>query len=73
MSRDALWQASKQAGNLWWTARSLAEYWADGQRSVDEISDKVYQETGQRFDNEIMSYFEILEANDLVRWRDEEG
>ncbi|MCB0205297.1 MAG: DUF4910 domain-containing protein [Anaerolineae bacterium] len=73
MSRDALWQASKQAGNLWWTARSLAEYWADGQRSVDEISDKVYQETGQRFDNEIMSYFEILEANDLLRWRDEEG
>ncbi len=31
-SRDALWQASRQAGNLWWTARSLAEYWADGQR-----------------------------------------
>ena len=68
-SRDALWQASRQAGNLWWTARSLAEYWADGQRSVAEIVDKVHQETGRRFDGEIASYFEILEANDLIRWR----
>ncbi|MEZ4767652.1 MAG: DUF4910 domain-containing protein [Caldilineales bacterium] len=72
-SRDTLWRASKQAGNLWWTARSLAEYWADGQRNIAEIIDKVYQETGQRFDDEIMSYFGILEANDLVRWRVEEG
>jgi len=68
-SRDALWQASRLAGNQWWTARSLAEYWADGQRNVGEIIDKVYQETGYRFDTEITSYFEILEANDLIRWR----
>lgn len=67
--RDALWQASRRAGALSYTAHSLAEYWADGQRSLAEIAEKVYQETGQRFGDEIPRYFEQLEAKGLINWR----
>jgi hypothetical protein len=64
--RDALWEANHRAGRAWWTARTLAEYWADGQRSISEIADRVQQETGQDFGPQILAFFEFLAGQDAV-------
>lgn len=56
--------ASRSGGG--YTATTLAEYWADGRRSVLEIVDLVEMETGFRDAELIVSYFELLKKLDLV-------
>lgn len=64
--RDALWHANKQAGKGWFRARSLAEYWIDGKRTLREIADLVYHETGAFYGPEIAAYCRLLAGKGLV-------
>jgi hypothetical protein len=67
--RDALWEASQKAHRGWPTARTLAEYWIDGKRTVDEIIDLVHQETGSFYGPEILGYCELLASKGLLTWQ----
>ena len=64
--RDSMWMQQKGAGFAWFTARALAEYWADGERSVAGIADHVLQEMGQDYGQRILAYFELLADKGLV-------
>lgn len=67
--RDALWAASRRLSRAGSTACTLAEYWADGQRSVAQIADLVRHETGRDYGPEILAYFELLANKGLVEWQ----
>ncbi len=64
--RDALWEASRKAGRDWFTARTLAEYWIDGQRTIAEIADLIRHETGKFYGTEILAYCEFLTSKGLL-------
>ena len=64
--RDLLWKMQRENGRAWWTARALAEYWADGNRTVAQIADRVEQETGASYGPQILTYFELLAAKGAV-------
>lgn len=68
--QDAHWEAFLQAGRDWSTARSLAEYWADGRRSMADIADLVALETGNDFGQLIATYFDLLARKGLVTLRE---
>jgi hypothetical protein len=62
------WQALVKERTGWThhTQTALALYWADGQRSVLEITDLVELETGQRDVELLLSYFRLLERLGFV-------
>ena len=64
--RDALWQASRRAGRGWITARTLAEYWIDGRRTLAEIAALVHRETGADYTSEIVAYCDLLATKGLL-------
>lgn len=49
----------------------LALYWCDGKRSLLQIADEVEMETGQRVDDVLLKYFQLLRRVGLVRWAEE--
>jgi hypothetical protein len=51
------------------TLAILALYWADGTRSILEISDIVELETGMRDVELLLAYFHILEKLELVAFK----
>lgn len=67
--RLAWYQLIEEAGEGWATARLLAEYWADGQRTLRDIVDLVEMECGQRRGAELLEYFRFLEKMRLVELR----
>jgi hypothetical protein len=64
--RDALWEAQKKGGRDWSTVQALSEYWADGQRSIAEIADRVALETGTNHGPVILAFFHLLAAKGLA-------
>lgn len=68
--QDALWELGHQIGRDWHTIHSLAEYWADGQRTVAEIADRVRLETGKSHGAAILAFFQALAKHGLVEWRE---
>ncbi|MEA3337852.1 MAG: DUF4910 domain-containing protein [Chloroflexota bacterium] len=65
--RDAFWQETMGAGRASWTARTLAEYWADGQLTVAEIADRVQLETGVASGERVLAYFQALAERGVVK------
>ena len=57
---------AKTAGGGWRTARWLAEYWADGQRTLREVIELVELESGQRLGAELLAYFRFLAKMELA-------
>ena len=64
--RDALWEAGRKSGSEWFTARTLAEYWIDGQRTIAEIVRLVQHETGKFYGPEILAYCQFLASKGLL-------
>ena len=61
-----LWVMVEKAGAEFSDVTSLAEYWADGSRSVAAIADLVSQEIGHPVDDLPLRYFKLLARADLV-------
>jgi len=57
---------AKAAGEGWGTVRCLAQYWADGQRTLREVVDLVELESGHRGGAELLAYFRFLVKMDLA-------
>jgi len=57
---------AKTAGGGYRTARRLAEYWADGQRTLLEVVDLVELESGHRLGAELLQYFRFLVKMELA-------
>ncbi|RME82478.1 MAG: DUF4910 domain-containing protein [Caldilineae bacterium] len=53
----------------WRSLRALAEYWADGQRSLAEIERLVWLESGHNLGGSVETYFHLLESAGLVELR----
>ena len=64
--RDARWESGRKAGREWFTARTLAEYWIDGQRTLGEIVNLVQLETGRAYGPEILAYCQLLANKGLL-------
>ena len=64
--RDALWEAGRKSGREWFTARTLAEYWIDGQRTLSEIVKLVQLETGRAYGTEILAYCQFLAVKGVL-------
>ena len=64
--RDARWESGRKAGREWFTARTLAEYWIDGQRTLGEIVNLVQLETGRAYGPEILAYCQLLADKGLL-------
>ena len=64
--RDAQWEAGRKAGREWFTVRTLAEYWIDGQRTLSEIVKLVQLETGQAYGPEILAYCQFLAVKGVL-------
>jgi hypothetical protein len=65
--RDAWWQLNQRIGKeASRTVPALAQYWADGQRSVAEIGQLVALETGCEATQLLVAYFRFLERLGLV-------
>jgi hypothetical protein len=64
--RDTIWEANRQAGEAWVKARTLAEYWIDGKRTLAEVAALVRQETGANVGPEILAYCELLASKGLL-------
>ncbi|MEJ2750824.1 MAG: hypothetical protein P8183_23390, partial [Anaerolineae bacterium] len=60
--KEELYQFRKGA----YTAQTLAEYWADGRRTILEIIDRIEMEIGIRDAELIVREFELLERLGLV-------
>jgi aminopeptidase YwaD len=69
--RDALWDAGRKSGRDWFTARTLAEYWIDGQRTIAEIADLIQHETGKFYGPEILAYCKFLVSKGLLALQSE--
>jgi hypothetical protein len=67
--RDALWEANRHAGEGWIKARTLAEYWIDGSRTLAEIADLVRHETGASYDPQISAFCELLASKGLLTYQ----
>jgi hypothetical protein len=61
----------KSRGMMAYSINTLAEYWADGQRTGLEIIDLVEMESGIRDPELIVTFFETLERVGLVELRGE--
>jgi hypothetical protein len=67
--KDELHQFSKGRKGVY-TAQTLAEYWADGQRTILDIIDRVEMEIGIRDAELIVREFELLKRLGLVTLAD---
>jgi aminopeptidase-like protein len=63
--KEALYQFRKGRAGAY-TAQTLAEYWADGRRTILEIVDRIEMEIGIRDAELIVREFELLELLGLV-------
>jgi hypothetical protein len=70
--KDDLFQFMKRRAGAY-TARTLAEYWANGELTVLEIIDRVEMETGIRDAELIVHQFELLERLGLVAFKDRQA
>jgi len=62
------WQRLEaKAGYGWDTARRLAEYWSDGQRTLLEVVELVELESGQKRGPQLVQCFEYYEKMGLIR------
>ncbi len=68
--RDAWWEVEQRlksvAPKTSWTIPLLAQYWADGQRTVAEIGECVRLETGLEVTSWLVEYFRFLSSVGLV-------
>jgi hypothetical protein len=65
--RERVRQMRKQHGMILYSLSTLAEYWADGQRSLLNIADLIELETGQRNIEILVDYFRMLDKLDLIK------
>jgi len=68
--RLAWYRLVERAGEGWSTVRWLAEFWADGERTLEEIVNLVEMECGQRKGAELLEYFQLLEKMELMEWKE---
>jgi aminopeptidase-like protein len=66
--RESWSELMRSRGMLAYSVSTLAEYWADGRRSVSEIVDLVELESGIRDPELIATYFDLLEKIGLVEY-----
>ncbi len=65
--RKELRDLTRRGGEVGWSiVPTLAVYWADGQRTLLEIAERVEQEAGQRDVNMLLKYFHLLSKMGLV-------
>lgn len=64
--RDAWWELTRRIGKVSRTLPALAEYWADGRRSVGQIAALVREETGLEATGMLVEYFSRLADWGLV-------
>jgi aminopeptidase YwaD len=62
----ALWQIEGNAEHEAHDKATLAQYWADGQRTVADITDRVSLETGQPPDDMVLRLFKLMAETGLV-------
>jgi hypothetical protein len=61
-----LWAMAEESGDEFYDVTSLAEYWADGNRSIAAITDLISLETGRPADDLPLRYFKLLAQASLV-------
>lgn len=71
--RDDYWQVQKKVFEGAFGLVLLAEYWADGERSILDIADMVELETGQRKVELLVRYFRLLDRLNLLELETTEG
>jgi hypothetical protein len=64
--QERLWQMRKEHKKAFYTLPTLAVYWADGRRSLLEITDLIELEVGQRDVELLVEYFQTLAKLNLV-------
>jgi hypothetical protein len=67
VGRDEWWELSQRIGEE--TSRTvpvLAQYWSDGQRTVEEISHQIALETGTEATQLLVEYFQFVQRLDLI-------
>jgi len=62
----SLWAMTEESGDQFYDVTSLAEYWADGKRSIAAITDLISLETGCPASNLPLRYFKLLAQAGLV-------
>ncbi|MGC8839699.1 MAG: DUF4910 domain-containing protein, partial [Anaerolineae bacterium] len=71
--REALEALQRSRPGGFWGLLPLAEYWADGSRSILEIADRVEMESGERDVELLVNAFRALERAGLVELQEVEG
>ena len=66
--RPAYWQLYDEAGEALHVGDALLQYWADGDRTVADIADRVALETGQPMGEVALRYFKLLAEAKLIEW-----
>lgn len=67
MGRDEWWELSQRIGEeASRTVPVLAQYWSDGQRTVEEISQQIALETGLEATPLLVEYFQFVERLGLI-------
>lgn len=70
-ARDAWWELSQRGGKeAAGTAFVLAQYWADGRRTVQEIARRIALEAGLEAASLLVEYFRMAERLGLVELRE---
>ena len=64
--RDEVWHWIEQNREKYYAQSTLAEYWADGKRSVAEIAELVESEAGQCSTELLVKHFKLLERLELI-------
>jgi hypothetical protein len=64
--RLSWYRLAERAGGGWTTAQRMAQYWADGQRPLEEIVELVELESGRRRAQELLQCFRLWEKMGLV-------
>lgn len=65
--REQLRQLGRRGQEVGWSVvPTLAVYWADGERTLLEIAERVEQEAGQRDVATLLQYFQLLSKMELV-------
>jgi aminopeptidase YwaD len=70
--RDEWWELNQRImKKASWTMLALAQYWADGQRTVAEIGRLIALETGQETTSLLVEYFHFVERLGLIELAEE--
>jgi aminopeptidase YwaD len=70
--RDEWWELNQRImKKASWTTLALAQYWADGQRTVAEIGRLIALETGQETTSLLVEYFHFVERLGLIELAEE--